>query len=173
MLQPVDIAVAFAAAYRWKQDGAWSPKDVHDDLGLAWSSLNLSLQRLGEANIVRRGRVHRQALAALLPVLQYLVPARPDLARRVVGVPTGASAPVFEDRILSAIPLVWESEHGGVEGAFVQPLHPSIPDAVSEDPARYALFACLDAARSGRAREYGIAAEKIRELAGLPTPVEV
>ena len=72
---------------------------------------------------------------------------------------------------MSAIPLVWESEHGEVEGAAVRPLHPGVPKAAFGDSERYALFACLDAIRGGKAREYGIAREKIRELVGLPAPV--
>ena len=171
MLQPVDVAVAFDAAHRQNRLGKWSPKDVHVDLDLAWSSLNLSLRRLDDLSIVRRGRVHRSALAALLPVLQYLMPTENAPVRRVRGIPTGASAPVFEGRILSNTPLVWESEHGDVRGTSIKPLHPGVPNAASDDPERYALFACLDAVRGGKAREYAIAVDKIRELAGLPTPV--
>lgn len=69
MLQPVDVAVAFDAAHRQNRFGKWSPKDIRVDLGIAWSSLNLSLGRLDELNVLRRGRVHRGALATLLPAL--------------------------------------------------------------------------------------------------------
>ena len=171
MLQPVDIAVAFDAAHRKNRLGKWSPRDVHEDLGLAWSSLNLSLKRLEELNIARRGRIHRSALAALLPALRYLMPIEHAPARRVRGIPTGASAPVFEGLILSNTPLVWESEHGDVTGTLIKPLHPGVPEAASDDPERHALFACLDAVRGGKAREYAIAVDKIRELVGLPTPI--
>ncbi|MBW2256988.1 MAG: hypothetical protein JRI25_20670 [Deltaproteobacteria bacterium] len=171
VLQPIDIAVAFSAAYRRKRDGQWSPKIVRDDLNLPWSSLNLSLARLEGANVVRDGRVNRQALAAMLPALQYLVPAEPDRSRRVRGIATGVSAPMFERRILSREPLVWESENGDTEGVPIKPLHPRIPDAVIQDPERYSLLACLDAIRGGKAREFRIAGDKLRELAGLPPPM--
>lgn len=171
MLQPVDVAVAFDAAQRQRRLGKWSPRDVHGDLGLAWSSLNLSLKRLDQLNIVRKGRIHRSALAALLPALRYLMPTETAPAQRVRGIPTGVSAPVFEGRILSTTPLVWESENGEIEGIPIKPLHPGIPNAASVDSERHALFACLDAVRGGRAREYGMAMDRIRELIGLPAPV--
>ena len=73
--------------------------------------------------------------------------------------------------ILSTTPLVWESENGEIEGTPIKPLHPGVPKAASDDPERHALFACLDAVRGGKAREYGIAVDKIRELVGLPKPI--
>jgi hypothetical protein len=168
VLQPVDIAVAFAAALRVEQDGAWSPKGVRDDLDLPWSSLHLSLSRLDEANLVRNGRVNRRALAELLPALRYLMPVRADRTRRVHGIPTGVSAPVFAGRVVSSVPLVWETADGDTVGVPIDPLHKHIPRAAAGDPGRHALFACLDAIRMGRSREMRIAGDKLRELAGLP-----
>ncbi len=171
MLQPIDFAVAFAAAYRRGHDGGWSPKVVRDDLNLPWSSLHLALGRLEVANVVRDGRVNRQALGALLPAMQYLVPVKANPTRRVRGVATGVSAPVFGGRILTRVPLVWESVTGAVEGVPIEPLHSRIPEAVAGDPGRHGLFACLDAVRAGRSREFRAAVERIRELAGIPAPM--
>ena len=171
MLQPVDLAVAFSAAYRRARDGEWSPKGVRDDLTLAWSSLNLSLRRLDAANVVRGGRVNRPALAALLPALQYLVPAEPDYSRRERGLPTGVSAPIFEGRIVAREPLVWPYDGGSVEGIPLTPLHPTIPIAVVDDAGRYALFACIDALRGGKAREVRLAEEHLWNLLDLPAAV--
>ncbi len=169
MLQSVDIAVAFAAAHRLRRDGAWSPTIVRDDLNLPWSSLHLALERLDSSNVVRGGRVIRPALAALLRAIPYLCPAVANPARRVVGIATGASAPVFDGRLVMQAPLVWESTGGTMKGAPIIPLHSRIPAAVVSDPQRYALFACLDAIRGGRARELGVARPHVLEMVGLPT----
>lgn len=171
MLQPIDIVVAFDAAFRRHQSGAWAPATVREDLELPWSSLNLSLRRLARANIVRDGRVNRGGLAALLPALQYLVPLSVDGSRRVRGMPTGISSSVFEHRIVARAPLVWETDLGDAVGVPVAPLHGVVPAASGREPYLHAVFACLDAARGGRARELGLATKKLQELVGLPAPM--
>lgn len=173
MLQPIDIVVAAIAAYRRQQDGAWTPNGVRADLNLPWSSLHLCLSRLQHASIIRNGRVNRVALAALLPTLQYLIPAVPERSRQVRGIPTGASAPIFAGQILTRESFVWEFESGDEMGYAIAPLHPLIPQAVTRHPELHGVMACLDAARMGKARELAAAFDCLQHLIGLPSPVTV
>jgi hypothetical protein len=167
MLQPVDFAVVFSAALQ-RRRGGWSPSSVKEELRLPWSTLNLSLKRLNASNLVRNGRVNRGGLAALLPVLQYLIPAHPDRSKRVRGRATSISAPVFKGQILANEVFVWASDDGTVEGHSIVPLHPRIPESVTADAEIYGLMACIDALRMGRAREVALASQRICELADLP-----
>jgi len=170
VLQPVDIAVAFLAAYH-QNNGAFSPKAIHTDLGIPWSSLHVSLGRLQESGIVRGGRVSQQSLAILLPALQYVVPARPRVGETVRGVPTGASSPALLGRLVVSTPMVWESERGSVVGIPVDPLYRTIPDISLNSEGLHSLFGALDSARTGRARELGLARLVLGELVGLPEPM--
>lgn len=170
MLQPIDIAVAFAAAHRFHQHRSWSPSEVRADLGLPWSSIHLSLQRLSDASVVVGGRVRRQALATLLPALQYLVPAHAGRVERARGVPTGPTSPALQGQSLRIVgaPMVWPDEDGEVEGISVQPLYKTIPGVAREREDLHALFSAIDSARTGRARELRLAHDALVDLVGLP-----
>ncbi|MCB9694445.1 MAG: hypothetical protein H6736_21765 [Alphaproteobacteria bacterium] len=112
----------------------------------------------------------RQALATLLPALQYLVPARMG-DQPVRGVPTGASSPGLDGQLVVAMPMVWACERGGVLGHPVAPLFRTLPDAALADPGLHTLYGALDAARTGRARELRLARRVLAELVGLPEPM--
>jgi hypothetical protein len=171
MLQPIDIAVAFVAAHRFHHRGSWSPAEVRADLGLPWSSIHLSLQRLSEASVVVRGRVRRQALATLLPALQYLVPATVSgVVERCRGVPTGPTSPALQGQNVRVVgePMVWPDEDGEVEGIPVPPLYKTIPRVAQEREDLHALFSAIDSARTGRARELRLAHDALIEFVGLP-----
>lgn len=169
MLQPVDIAIAFFAGHHTRRR-TWAPKAIREELRVPWSSINLSLERLRNAGVFRQSRVSRQALATLLPSLQYLVPVRPD-GVQILGVPTGVSAPGLADRLVVSVPMVWATERGSVVGSPVKPLYRTIPDVALDHPELHRLFGALDAARTGRARELRLARELLTELVGLPEPM--
>jgi hypothetical protein len=169
VLQPVDIAIAFLAA-RHDRHGGWAPKRIREDLGVPWSSINLSLGRLTEAGVLRGGRISRQALATLLPALQYLVPARPG-DDPVMGVPTGASSPGLDGQLVVPMPMVWACEHGTTRGQPVAPLFRTIPESALANPELHTLYGAIDAARTGRARELRLARKVLGELVRLPEPM--
>lgn len=173
MLQAVDIAVAFAAAWSRAARRSWAPADIRRDLDLPWSSINQSLGRLDKAGLVRIGRANRAGLAALLPALPYIVPLEVDRSQSVLGIPTAGSAPAFQGRLVQPTPLVWPADHAAVVGYPVRPLHPRIPEAVARNEDLHAVMASLDAARSGRAREFAIASELLERLVELPPAVKV
>lgn len=167
MLKHQDFAVAFDAA-RLQHNGHWNQADICADLGMSKAAVSRAVQRLRHADVIRADRVSLLALAMLLPALRYLAPAELDRSRQVVGVPTSVSAPTFEGQIRHRTPLVWPSEQGGMAGYPMQPLHEAIPAVVADNPQLYAMLAYLDAAREGRAREYGMAVEGLHRLVGLP-----
>ena len=170
MLQPVDIAVAFDAAMTDHQTGAWSQASIRRHLDVPRATLSKSLDRLRHARIIRESFINRRILAAVLPLLPNLVPARPLGDRPVRGLVTGFAAPAFGGHFRSAVPQVWELPGGPDIGLPVEPLHDRLPArlAASGDAERHALLAYLDAVRGGRAREVAHGIQGVRLLCGLP-----
>jgi len=52
---------------------------------------------------------------------------------------------------------VWPHKNGTLRGIALQPLYPSVPDAVSRNPALYELLVLFDAIRAGSPRERALA----------------
>ncbi len=169
-LQALDVAVALTAAHQQHVRGTWRPADVHRELDVPWSSLDRSLRRLEVADIVRDGWINRIALSELLPVLRYLFPLVVDREQVVRGLPTSFAARAFEGRVRYTAPLVWAAEDGTIDGNAVEPLHPSVVAASRRNPELGDVFTLVDALRGGRAREIGIATERLTALVDLPAP---
>jgi hypothetical protein len=88
-----------------------------------------------------------------------------------VGVPTSHSAPAFAGVFApDNIAYVWPHPNGTMRGAGVEPLHPSAPYAAMQDPKLYELLALFDALRVGRARERGMALERLQALIDPDAP---
>ena len=115
-------------------------------------------------------RVHAQALAEFtLHGAKYAFPGvRLPLA---VGVPTSHSAPAFAGVFApGSSDFVWPHPNGSVRGIGVEPLHPSVPFAAMQDPKLYELLALFDALRVGKARERGMALERLQALIDPESP---
>lgn len=117
-------------------------------------------------------RVHAQALAEFaLHGAKYAFPGvRLPLA---VGVPTSHSAPAFAGVFApGSTDFVWPHPNGSVRGIGVEPLHPSVPFAAMQDAKLYEMLALFDALRVGKARERGMAMERLLALIdpSAPTP---
>ncbi len=85
------------------------------------------------------------------------------------GVPTSHAAPAFAGVFAAGHePLVWPDALGAVRGEGLLPLHPCAPGAALRDPALYELLALFDALRAGRARERGMAANRLQKLIASP-----
>lgn len=109
-------------------------------------------------------RVHAQALAEFaLHGAKYAFPGvRLPLA---VGVPTSHSAPAFAGVFApGSTDFVWPHPNGSVRGIGVEPLHPSVPYAATQDPKLYEMLALFDALRVGKARERNMAMERLLAL---------
>lgn len=83
----------------------------------------------------------------------------------VVGVPTSHSAPAFAGVFApGSTDFVWPHPNGSVRGVGVEPLHPSVPFAAMQDAKLYEMLALFDALRVGKARERGMALERLQAL---------
>lgn len=93
----------------------------------------------------------------------------------VIGVPTSHSAPAFAGVFApGSTDFVWPHPNGSVRGVGVEPLHPSVPFAAMQDAKLYELLALFDALRVGKARERGMALERLQALIdpSAPQPVK-
>ena len=89
----------------------------------------------------------------------------------VVGVPTSHSAPAFAGVFApGSTDFVWPHPNGSVRGVGVEPLHPSVPFAAMQDAKLYEMLALIDALRVGRARERGMALERLQVFIDPNTP---
>jgi len=92
-----------------------------------------------------------------------------------VGVPTSHSAPAFAGIFApGSTDFVWPHPNGPMRGVGVEPLHPSVPFAAMQDAKLYELLALFDALRVGKARERGMALERLQALIDpdAPTPLK-
>ncbi|MBP9060850.1 MAG: hypothetical protein RLZZ484_670 [Pseudomonadota bacterium] len=109
-------------------------------------------------------RPHAQNLAEFaLHGAKYAFPA--VKLPLVVGVPTSHSAPAFAGVFApGSTDFVWPHPNGSVRGVGVEPLHPSVPFAAMQDAKLYEMLALFDALRVGKARERGMALERLQAL---------
>ncbi len=92
----------------------------------------------------------------------------------VVGVPTSHSAPAFAGVFApGSTDFVWPHPNGSVRGVGVEPLHPSVPFAAMQDAKLYEMLALFDALRVGKARERGMALERLQALIDPDAPKKV
>jgi hypothetical protein len=73
----------------------------------------------------------------------------------------------------SDLPPVWPWPEGRVRGHSVEPLFPSVPDAIKNLPGLYAPLALVDSLRVGRARDREIARKMLKEFLSRDTPLAV
>lgn len=94
---------------------------------------------------------------------KYVFPA--EKLGLALGVPTSHSAPVFSGVFApGSDDYVWPHPEGQVRGIGLLPLHPCVPYAAMQDAKLYDLLALFDALRAGRARERGMAAQRLSDL---------
>ncbi|MBU0747349.1 MAG: hypothetical protein KKB08_15910 [Gammaproteobacteria bacterium] len=83
----------------------------------------------------------------------------------VAGVPTSHSAPAFAGVFApGSTDFVWPHPNGTLRGVGIEPLHPAVPFAAMQDAKLYELLALFDALRVGKARERGMALERLQTL---------
>lgn len=97
-----------------------------------------------------------------------------DKTPSTVGVPTSHSAPAFAGVFApGSDDYVWPHPNGTMRGIGVEPLHPSVPYAATQDAKLYEMLALFDALRVGRARERGMALERLEALIDPTAPKPV
>lgn len=89
----------------------------------------------------------------------------PDRLPLSVGVPTSHSAPAFAGVFApGGTEFVWPHPNGQVRGQGIEPLHPNVPFAAMQDAKLYEMLALFDAIRVGRARERGMAIDRLAAI---------
>lgn len=95
----------------------------------------------------------------------------PDRLPLAVGVPTSHSAPAFAGVFApGSTDFVWPHPNGQVRGQGIEPLHPNVPFAAMQDAKLYEMLALFDALRVGRARERGMAIDRLATILDPHTP---
>jgi len=139
-------------------------KNVALELGISPSEVTESLGRSAFAGLYDpdRKKVMSQALLEFLQYgLKYVFPQQPGALVR--GIPTAHSAKPLADLIQSNEPYVWPSADGTVRGQAIEPLYPTVVQAVNNDPLLYEMLALVDAIRVGKTREVSLAVEELRK----------
>lgn len=159
--KPQDIVVALKLCLGTEGQ---SYADLGRALGMSASEVHAAVRRLIDARLVvpETREVRREALRNfLVHGVPHAFPANPGGITR--GMPTAWAAPAMSGKFSASeqIPPVWPDPDGSVQGASVQPLYGSVPQAARRNPALYDLLALVDAIRVGRARERAFAEKEI------------
>lgn len=150
-------------------DDVFSMRALGDATGISKSEVSAALRRCIHAGLARvdhetgRPSANTYGLSEfLLHGIKYVFPVKPG--RRVRGVPTAHSAPVWNGKLLSGGQIfVWADAEGEVLGEHIEPLFKSVPAAARRDPVLYGLLALIDSVRLGRAREAELAKQWLKE----------
>lgn len=167
MLKSQDILVLLKLA---GGPPSWTFDSIAHELGLSQSAVHRSLQRAGKAglyDVARREVKSRPLLEFLSHGLKYVFP--PSWSGEARGRPTAWGAPPLSRVLLSSgnNPPVWPDAHGEARGIALEPLHPSVVDAVRKDSDLWELLALVDSLRIGNARERNLAEKRLKKKLGL------
>jgi DNA-binding transcriptional ArsR family regulator len=140
----------------------WYHHTLAEDVGISQSEVSQSLNRSQYAGLIdaSRKKVMRMALLEFLQHgITYVFPQQ--LGALVRGVATAHSAPPLNKIIQSSEAYVWPSAKGKEKGQAVNPLYPSVIEAIQKDSKLYELLALVDALRVGKAREKELAKKEL------------
>ena len=142
-----------------------SLRKLAEELGMSASSVSESLERSKLAQLVDRNKKRVNILALqefLVHGVAYVFPAQTGRVGR--GIPTYVSAsPIKEQLAANTDAYVWHDVRGTARGQQIEPLYPSVPEAVQRDEELYELLVIVDALRMGRAREKEIAINELNK----------
>ncbi len=162
MLKPQDVLVVLKLAVA--REGTSYP-GMALALGMSPSEVHAAVKRASGCGLLNTStrRPNRSALLEfLIHGVRYVFPAEHGGITR--GVATSYAAPPLKDKVVGGeeMPPVWPDPQGEVRGEELRPLYRSVPVAARNDPELYELLALVDAVRSGRARERGLAVKELQ-----------
>ena len=167
-MRPQDVPILLKIATHWgNRSGGFLKrpllqKKIAMELRISPSEVTESLARSAFAGLYDpdQKRVMSRALLEFLQYgLKYVFPQQPGALVR--GIPTAHSAKPLADLIQSGEPYVWPSADGTVRGQAIEPLYPTIVQAVDNDPSLYEMLALVDAIRVGKSREVSLAVDEL------------
>ena len=162
MLRPQDILLVLKRLA--EPERVWRQKDLAESLGLSQPEVSFAHKRLRESELLVDNRIRRIRLARfLVDGLPVVWPAH--LGAEARGVPTAwALVPVGKRKPKSG--PVWPSSSGKMRGPSVEPIYPTVPDAVARDSTLHRWLAMIDSMRVGAARERELARDALmKEIA--------
>ncbi|HHC6535666.1 hypothetical protein VVYB158_11975 [Vibrio vulnificus CladeA-yb158] len=151
-------------------DRLFTLRGLSEELGISKSEISKSLKRCIDVKLAKINRLtgrpeaNRRAFDEFITYgFKYVFPVKPAQVTR--GIPTTFSAPVLQNKLLSAgdLKMVWPDPRGKDMGQAIEPLYKSVPFAVRRDSELYAYLALLDAIRIGNARESNLAIKMLKE----------
>ncbi|MGL6036975.1 MAG: hypothetical protein ACRC0B_07340 [Legionella sp.] len=158
-----------------------SQRQLAKTLCISLAEINAGIKRLEEAGLLRKdrqGKLFPNINATedfLINAIKFFFPGK--LGEYTRGTPTAIAVPIFHDKIaLGNDPIpVWPDALGEKRGVALDPIHPSIPKALREnpDPTFYELLVLVDAIRSGRPRERDLAATLLRKHCSMKNSNDV
>lgn len=160
-MRPHDIIILLKIAVL--KEKLWLAKDLAMSLNISASEVSESLNRSKLAVLISADKKHlmkNNLLDFLEHGLRYVFPAEPGAIQR--GMPTAHSAPPLNSHISAEEFYIWPWSEGEARGQAIDPLHPGVPGACSNDAVLYEMLALVDAIRLGRAREKQQAIEELR-----------
>ena len=160
------LAIKYWALKRSGQTS--SVRSIAEHTGISASEVSKGTKRLVLSRLVveREGSVFAES-GALLEWLKFGV--RYAYPQESIGygrgMPTSWNCPLLISEMMPPNPpLVWADPSGKEEGAFVKPLHDSVPYAAANDELLYEVMALVDAIRGGKPRELAIARDQLELL---------
>jgi len=163
-MRPQDIVILLKIL-TWQEKEHWTFAELAHELLISPSEVTESLNRSKYARLIdySKRQVARQSLFEFLVYgVRYVFPTEPS--KIVRGIATAHSALPLSQFIVSQTDVyVWEYEEGDIRGQAIEPLYAKIPIIVQQSPKLYELLALVDAIRVGRAREYQLAVEILKQ----------
>lgn len=161
-MRPHDIVILLKIIAKGRQE--WFMKDLSYELNISASEVSESINRSKIAGLIAPNKktVMKLALMDFLEHgLPYVYPERPGAMVR--GIPTAHSATPLSDTIVSREHYVWPYGKGSMRGQAIEPLYPTVVEAVLKDGKLYELLALVDALRIGKAREKALAVQELQK----------
>ena len=162
IMKPQDLLIL--AKLSAQPDVKWTQNNLAKTLFISQSEISESLARSRYAQLIsKRGYdLNRKAILEFIQYgLTYVFPQRPGPVVR--GTVTAHSAPPLNKEINSTELYVWPYAKGDARGHRIQPLYPSVLQAVEMDKNLHEILALMDSIRVGKAREKNLALKYLKE----------
>ena len=160
-MKPQDIVVLLKKLTSSGQ--TLSCRKLAESLGMSASSVSESLERCKKAQLIDRHKKKVNILALqefLVHGIAYVFPVEAGRVGR--GLPTYVSASPIQEVVNNGLEgYVWHYVKGTSRGQQIEPLYPTVPEAVLRDEELYQLLVIVDALRMGGARVKQIASEEL------------
>lgn len=165
-LKPQDLIVALKLGANATRDFTFS--SLAQELHMSVSETHASVRRalLSRLIAMEDGRMRANHVSLeefVFHGVSYAFPAAIGSIAR--GIPTASSGPVLAKYFAKneVDRFVWPHASGEVRGTALQPLYPSVPAAVLDDPKFYEVLTIVDAVRVGTARDRELAEIEFRK----------